>query len=179
MQKLISKFKNSYIRLFILLISSLCLGFMLTTMPKETPFWIIQIVGVVYFLEAISYIMDIHTKIMKNKIAYLDSQINEKLNPIKNKLRWAVQHFFTSEEEDKVEGRPTMFQLGITDYQIQFNKKNEIELTITLFRPGILIGRQGKQFDEFKAYLSRITEHNVSIKILEPTFLRFEKEADV
>jgi ribosomal protein S3 len=48
-----------------------------------------------------------------------------------------------------------------------------------LFRPGILIGRQGKQFDEFKAYLSRITEHNVSIKILEPQFLRFEKEAHV
>lgn len=179
MQKLILKFKNSYIRLFVLLISSLCLGFMLTTMPKETPTLIIQVIGGIYFLEAISWAMEIHTKILQNKVVYLDSQINEKLKPIKNKLRWAVQHFFTSEEQDKVEGRPTMFELGITDYQIQFNKNNEIELTITLFRPGLLIGRQGKQFDEFKAYLSRITEHNVSIKILEPQFLRFEKEADV
>lgn len=71
MQKLISKFKNSYIRLFVLLISSLCLGFMLTYMPKETPNWIIQTVGVVYFLEAISYIMDIHLKIQKHKLQIL------------------------------------------------------------------------------------------------------------
>jgi hypothetical protein len=71
MQKLLSKFKNSYIRLFILLISSLCLGFMLTYMPKETPFWIIQAVGGIYFLEAISYIMDIHLKIQKYKLQIL------------------------------------------------------------------------------------------------------------
>lgn len=86
MKKLISKFKNSYIRLFVLLISSLCLGFMLTTSPKETPNWIIQFVGGIYFLDAISWAMEIHTKILQNKVVYLDSQINVNWEKVKEML---------------------------------------------------------------------------------------------
>lgn len=87
MQKLFSKFKNSHIRLFILLISSLCLGFMLTTMPKETPTWIIQVIGGIYFLEAISWAMDIHLKIVSDKLKYQQALWDKHFPPKKKDLK--------------------------------------------------------------------------------------------
>jgi hypothetical protein len=87
MQKLLSKFNNSSIRLFMLLISSLCLGFTLTSMPKETPTWIIQAIGVIYFLEAISYAMDIHLKIVSNKLKYKQALWDKHFPPKRKELK--------------------------------------------------------------------------------------------
>jgi hypothetical protein len=87
MQTLFSKFKNSYMRLFILLISSLCLGFMLITMPKETPTWIIQVIGGIYFLEAISYAMDIYLKIVSNKLKYQQALWDKHFPPNRKELK--------------------------------------------------------------------------------------------
>jgi len=87
MKNLVSKFKNSYIRLFMLLISSLCVGFMLTTIPKETPTWIIQVIGGIYFLEAISWAMDIHLKIASNKLKYQQALWDKHFPPKKKELK--------------------------------------------------------------------------------------------
>lgn len=61
--------------------------------------------------------------------------------------------------------------LEITDVKSKFISK-KIIITITLCRPGLLIGKQGKDIDKLTAYLSRRFDKEVQIKILESKLWR-------
>lgn len=61
--------------------------------------------------------------------------------------------------------------LEITDIQSKF-KSNEIIITITLGRPGLLIGKGGKDIDKLTKYLTRRFDKEVQIKIIESKLWR-------
>lgn len=56
--------------------------------------------------------------------------------------------------------------MGITNVVVK-NKKSRIFITITLERPGILIGKAGRTIDGLENYLVRIFEKPVKISIKE------------
>ncbi len=58
MQNFISKFKNSHLSSFILISSYLYLSYMFILKPEETPMWVIQITGCIYFIDAICWILE-------------------------------------------------------------------------------------------------------------------------
>jgi hypothetical protein len=135
----------------------------------------IRFVGIVFILLFIDDVLKFRNQQLDKKLK--EFELNKKLIPIKNDLLWAIQNFFTNDEVERVQGRPTFSQLGVTDINVEMiNCK--IIFTITLFRPGSLIGRSGIQFDELKSYLSRVAQIEVLIKILEPTFMKSQKTFD-
>lgn len=75
------------------------------------------------------------------------------------RVRRLINQFF--ENEDIYRPR-----LEITDVVVK-NKKLFIEITITLVRPGLLIGKQGRTIDALKEYLEKLLEKFVEIKIKE------------
>ncbi len=102
-----------------------------------------------------------------------DSLENIDIKMVKNRLKYAFQSFFNSHEINLDYDRPALSQLGVTNFEIEL-KHNKVKVTVTLFKPSLLIGVQGKQFYELREYLSRMAHRNVRIEIKEPTF--FNKE---
>ena len=77
MEKFILKFKSSYIGLIILLLGALYLGFILIATPREVPILMLQCIGLLYFMEAITYGMDICIKILRNKLNKYLKEVDE------------------------------------------------------------------------------------------------------
>ncbi len=67
MENFLSKLLNSYVMLFIMLISCLVIGYTLAITPKQTPITAIQLIGVYFFVKGIDYIVDILIKTTQKK----------------------------------------------------------------------------------------------------------------
>jgi ribosomal protein S3 len=67
--------------------------------------------------------------------------------------KWTLQKVYTH-------------QLGITDIKVKDNKSNII-ITITLLRPGLLIGKAGCEIDNLTKKLTEWMNKPVTIKIIE------------
>jgi ribosomal protein S3 len=80
-------------------------------------------------------------------------------SPTPKRIRRWMQQFF--ENEDIVRCR-----LEITAVDVKI-KRHKITVTVTLGRPGLLIGKAGRTIDALKAYLEKIAEREVEIKIKE------------
>ena len=61
--------------------------------------------------------------------------------------------------------------LEITDVKSKFTSK-KIIITITLYRPELLIGKQGKDIDKLTNYLSRRFIKEVQIKLIDSKLWR-------
>lgn len=61
--------------------------------------------------------------------------------------------------------------MEITDLQFAFKENGLIELTVTLGRPGLLIGKGGRTIDALEEYLSD-ADNKVKILIIESTLWR-------
>ena len=85
MQKTLKKFNNSYFRLILILFSSLWIFFNFIFKTTNIPIWFIQIIGIIYFFDAISILFDVYNKYLKNKIEKLEKQ-NDRWNEPKKKL---------------------------------------------------------------------------------------------
>lgn len=85
----------------------------------------------------------------------------------KRELKNAFRLYFEGIESMKIEPIEPMsvFKLGITDIQFEF-KPEVIEMTITLERPGLLIGKGGRTIDGVTEFLSK-KDTPVKIKIIE------------
>ena len=60
----------------------------------------------------------------------------------------------------------SLISMGITDVSVEQNKK-EMKITITLERPGLLIGKKGRVIDALETYLKDAFDTTVSIIIEE------------
>jgi ribosomal protein S3 len=75
------------------------------------------------------------------------------------KVRRLINQFFVNEDIVRQ-------SLEITDVVVK-NKWYCVKVTITLGRPGLLIGKAGKTIDALVLYLEKILEKNVVISIKE------------
>jgi len=83
-----------------------------------------------------------------------------------NSIKARFQIFFDGiYDEVPAQVSITTWQLGITNFDFEF-KGNLLIMTITLLRPGLLIGKGGTTIDLVSAFLST-NEHSVEIKIKE------------
>ena len=74
-----------------------------------------------------------------------------------------IGEFYLAQDNNSyVEASKSIQMLGITKIDVMGNK-----ITITLTRPGILIGRRGENIDALTAYLSRYLEDTITINIIE------------
>ena len=62
---MIEKFKNGYIRLIILSIGSIIVGFQMVINPDKINDWFISVLGVLWILDGISYGCDMWIKYLK------------------------------------------------------------------------------------------------------------------
>ena len=60
----------------------------------------------------------------------------------------------------------TFYKLGITNIQFDFSKPN-IEVVIELIKPGILIGKGGRNIDKLTSYLNNYLDTTLKINIVE------------
>ena len=81
---------------------------------------------------------------------------NEKLL---KEIRHHMLCFFENEDMSRI-------SLGITNMECS-KDKNGITLTITLERPGFLIGRAGRTLDSLTEYLKTLLDADVKIKLVE------------
>ncbi len=70
------------------------------------------------------------------------------------------------DESDYQKARDQVSDLGISNLNIQGNK-----ISITLMRPGLLIGRKGENIDQLQKYLNAQYKKNMKIKIIEERIL--------
>ena len=75
------------------------------------------------------------------------------------KVRRLINQFFENESIVRQ-------SLEITDVVVK-NKRSYVEVTITLGRPGLLIGKGGSTIDALILYLERVLEKKFEIKIIE------------
>jgi len=64
------------------------------------------------------------------------------------------------------EDAPTVYKLGITNIEFDFSKPN-IEVVIELIKPGILIGKGGRNIDKLTSYLNNYLDTTLKINIVE------------
>lgn len=109
---------------------------------------------------------DIYSKLETKKMAYRRRE--------KSRLKYSFRSYFEGSgyedwSIDPIE--PILIKkFGITDIQFKF-KKNLVEMTITLERPGILIGKGGRTIDGVSKFLSS-PEQRVKILIIESKLWR-------
>ena len=75
------------------------------------------------------------------------------------KVRRLINQFFENEGIFRQ-------SLEITDVVVK-NKRSCVKVTITLGRPGILIGKGGNNIDAITLYLERVLEKKFEIKMIE------------
>ena len=89
-------------------------------------------------------------------------------NPEDSKIKLRIKHSIARYFEEDFDGNGfySVSQLGITDIIIKIEDK-VITIDITLERPGLLIGKAGRTIDGLTAYLERLHEKKIKIKIHE------------
>jgi ribosomal protein S3 len=80
------------------------------------------------------------------------------------RYKLGIRSFFgdTYYGQTKVEGRPDLSELGITDVRLSMGNT----LEITLSRPNLLIGKKGKTIEKLQKFVS-IDGEAVRIKVIE------------
>lgn len=86
----------------------------------------------------------------------IEKEINS-LTP--RRVRRLMSQFFVNEDISRD-------VLEITDVDVKIKKKL-VTVTVTLGRPGLLIGKMGKTIDALKEYLENMIERDVEILIKE------------
>lgn len=59
------------------------------------------------------------------------------------------------------------FRMKIHNLIVETQDKKQIDVTISLVRPGLIIGREGKDIDAIQKHLERIFDRKVAINIFE------------
>lgn len=87
-----------------------------------------------------------------------------------HQIKWGIKTYFEGfSSEDDTDIPPVVdipiFRLGITDFGFRFKIGNKVDVTITLERPGLLIGKGQKTIDGLKRYLNKEHKYHVDIMI--------------
>lgn len=129
------------------------------------------------------YVEDMKPMIDKSKqmIIHFEHRLNEYREYVKNgnnanqlkikELKNRFRIFFEGNGFSFNINTISILSMGITDLQFAFKNANLIELTVTLERPGLLIGKGGSTIDALEQYLSN-DETKVKILIIESTLWR-------
>ncbi len=91
-------------------------------------------------------------------------QRNSKKNYFKRTVKSRLRFWF--EDDYMYCGQPTLPQLGITNIDVN-DKKSILRISVTLERPGVLIGAQGRTINALEEYLSGQFHKPVKIHIIE------------
>ena len=87
----------------------------------------------------------------------------------KTAYKWAIQTFFVGNFHEKIE--PVVFvnlmEAGITNFDFA-EYDDKVVITITLIRPGLLIGKAGSTLKKLEEHLSnRAINKSVKISVIE------------
>jgi len=80
---------------------------------------------------------------------------------LKKKVCRTIRNFF-----EYADLKASIISFGITDVSVEQNKK-EMKITITLERPGLLIGKHGRVINALETHLKGVFSMDVSISIKE------------
>ena len=94
----------------------------------------------------------------RDKMTFYTKYLAKK-NKKQKSIRRAIGRYF---DESKI----NRSRFEITDIQSKF-KSNKIIVTITLDKPGLLIGKGGRGIDQLIEYLTKRFDKEVRIKIIE------------
>jgi ribosomal protein S3 len=83
-----------------------------------------------------------------------------------SKYKCWLRNFFESTEYSTANVPMSISTLGITHLKFRQMKSGTVEITITLVRPGLIIGKAGKTIDSLTEYLS-VGEVPVHINVVE------------
>jgi hypothetical protein len=106
------------------------------------------------------------TKLIKWLISLLQPKFTvEQIKRINTAKNLFEMYFNGFEDEVEPQSNLSTFSLGITNFEFEF-KSNLLVMTVTLLRPGLLIGKRGSTIEGLTKYLTSENEP-VEIKIKE------------